>query len=201
MDFIRRHLIEFHKGDDAMKRESGKSAKPCIESPAGVGGPCSSMACSIFKKADAPLDVRLGLAGTGKRPGRKGKAKSGRAPRVLVVDDDPKSLRAAAEYLSLLDISVRAVSSGQKALQKVKTGHPPDLVLVGSMVSGMKGGEFCRDLRERYSLFELPVLILTSRIRLKDHIREFESGVNDYIHKPLKKRELITRVLLQLKLK
>ncbi len=122
-------------------------------------------------------------------------------PRVLVVDDDPDCFQKASEYLSPLDISVRGASNGKKALKKIYNGNPPDLVLLGAMAEGMEGRRICGGLRQKFSLSELPVVMLIPRGRTRDLVEGFEAGANDYISTPLTKIELIARVRLQLTLK
>jgi two-component system sensor histidine kinase ChiS len=65
----------------------------------------------------------------------------------------------------------------------------------------MSGYQLCRLLREKYSLIELPILILTARNHSGDIIAGFDSGANDYLCKPFDKRELQARVNMLLNLK
>jgi diguanylate cyclase (GGDEF)-like protein len=65
----------------------------------------------------------------------------------------------------------------------------------------MSGYEVCRRLRERYSLFELPILMLTAKNQIQDIVLGFQSGANDYVQKPFDKDELIARVRTLLSLK
>ncbi|MCP4130835.1 MAG: response regulator, partial [bacterium] len=49
-------------------------------------------------------------------------------------------------------------------------------------------------IREQFSLYELPVIILTARNTIPDLVAGFEAGANDYLTKPLTKSELLVRV-------
>src|SRR5690606_28362171 len=49
-------------------------------------------------------------------------------------------------------------------------------------------------LRRRYSLTELPILMLTAKNQLHDKLTSFEVGANDYLTKPCDKEELLSRV-------
>jgi len=62
------------------------------------------------------------------------------------------------------------------------------------MMPGMSGYELCREVRKRFSLYELPVLILTARHGVADLVAGFESGANDYLVKPIHRGELLARV-------
>ena len=76
-----------------------------------------------------------------------------------------------------------------------------DIVLLDAMMPGMTGFEVCRRLRERYSLFELPVLLVTARSLPDDVAAGFAAGANDYVIKPFHADELRARVATQLSLK
>ena len=58
----------------------------------------------------------------------------------------------------------------------------------------MSGYELTRKIRERYSISELPILLLTARRRPEDVQSGFLAGANDYIAKPVDKMELVARV-------
>jgi DNA-binding response OmpR family regulator len=68
------------------------------------------------------------------------------------------------------------------------------------MMPKMSGYEVCRHLRERYSLFDLPIVMLTAKNRIQDIVLGFQSGANDYVQKPFDKEELFARVKTLLEL-
>ncbi len=77
-------------------------------------------------------------------------APRGPAPsrRVLVVDDDPVILRAAARILESVPLPVSLASSGEEALRQVREGLAPGLVLLDFAMPGMNGEQTLRALRE-----------------------------------------------------
>jgi signal transduction histidine kinase len=121
--------------------------------------------------------------------------------RILVVDDEPVNIQVLTNLLSMRHYSVFKAYNGQDALEAIDNGGEFDLVLLDVMMPKMSGYEVCRKLRERHSLFDLPIVMLTAKNQIQDIVLGFQSGANDYIQKPFDKEELLARVgtLLELK--
>ncbi len=122
--------------------------------------------------------------------------------RILVVDDEPVNLQVLSNQLSLQQYAVTKAVNGPEALRVIENNIAPDLILLDVMMPRMSGYEVCRILRQRYSLFDLPILMLTAKNQVKDVVAGFHAGANDYLTKPFDKAELLARVntLLTLKL-
>ncbi|MCS7462950.1 ATP-binding protein [Paenibacillus doosanensis] len=120
---------------------------------------------------------------------------------VLVVDDDPVNLQVMINLLSVDHYAVTAVQHGNEAIDLLESGEPFDLVVTDWMMPGMSGLELCRMIRERHSLYELPVLMLTARSRPEDIRTGFEAGVNDFLAKPVDAKELRARARTLIKLR
>lgn len=120
--------------------------------------------------------------------------------RILVVDDEPVNLRIIQSLLIKEGHQVTLGHSGKEGLECLRSGAF-DLVLLDVMMPQMSGYDVCRAIRKNYSLAQLPVILVTAKDRPEDMLLGFESGANDYLHKPFDNRELITRVgtLLELK--
>ena len=95
-------------------------------------------------------------------PRRKGKGK--RAYRVLVVDDDPLVSSGTAGMLEDLGHSVLEASSGNAALELLRSEPPFDLVITDHAMPGMSGTELARQLRQTWPT--LPVLLVTGYAEL-----------------------------------
>ena len=113
---------------------------------------------------------------------------------VLVVDDDPVNLQVLINFLSMEGYQVDHVMSGDRLLDKIDEGQLPDLILLDVMLPRMSGYDVCRKIREKYSMHELPVMMLTAKSRIEDTITGLQSGANDYLSKPVNREELIARV-------
>jgi signal transduction histidine kinase/CheY-like chemotaxis protein len=121
-------------------------------------------------------------------------------PRLLVVDDDPLNLAIVERMLQAEHYHVITCISGQEALRLLEK-KKWDLVISDVMMPQMSGYELTRTIRERFTLSELPILLLTARSQVEDIQTGFLSGANDYVTKPVEKLELITRVRALIDLK
>jgi len=120
--------------------------------------------------------------------------------KILVVDDDPVNRQILVNYLSLENYQVAQASHGQEALDIIKKGFQPDLVLLDAMMPRMTGYDVCKKLRESYPATELPVLMLTANEQVNDLVAGFSVGVNDYLTKPIAKHKLLVRIKTHLSL-
>jgi len=113
------------------------------------------------------------------------------AASILVVEDDPAvalALEVALKgegYLPLL------AATGDKGLE-IGLAHAPDLLILDVRLPGIDGFELLRRLRAGGS--KAPVIILTARDEEVDTILGLELGADDYMTKPFRVRELLTRV-------
>lgn len=115
---------------------------------------------------------------------------------VLIVDDDPINLQVLRDILIMDDYDVIAAETGAEALVMLdKTDRAEvELVITDWMMPEMSGLELSRTIRLRYSLSELPVLMLTARGRAEEIELAFRSGINDFLSKPVEASELRARV-------
>lgn len=120
---------------------------------------------------------------------------------ILVVDDDYANLQAMVSLLSLAGYSMVAVHRGQLALDELTRRADFLLVLLDIAMPDMTGYEVLEQIRAKYSLFELPVLMLTARNKAAEIRLAMENGANDYVEKPFEAEELLARIrsLIQLK--
>ncbi len=124
----------------------------------------------------------------------KGYVRNRRDASILVVDDEPVNVQVLVNQLRFVGYRVITASDGYQALDIINKSIVPDIVLLDIMLPGMSGYEVCSILRQRYSLYSLPVLMVTVKNRIKDMVKGFEAGANDYLTKPYDKMELLARV-------
>lgn len=122
-------------------------------------------------------------------------------PRIIAIDDDSVNLSIMADILGRNQYEISTVMSASEAIRLLETSQF-DLVITDVMMPQMSGYELTRFVRERYTISELPVLLVTARNRPEDIYTGFQSGANDYVTKPVDARELRARVsaLTELKL-
>lgn len=121
-------------------------------------------------------------------------AGDGAAPRVLVVDDEPKVASATAELLRRTGYVVDVAPSGLEAVASARE-RPPDLMLLDYEMPDMDALDVLAALREGDSAPAFPVLIYTgARLSNADHILALESGARDYVPKGAGRQILIARL-------
>ncbi|MGM1045741.1 MAG: ATP-binding protein [Bacillota bacterium] len=114
-------------------------------------------------------------------------------PLLLIVDDDPVNLQVLEAILPPDEYDLTMATSGKEALAVLDT-REWDLVISDIMMPQMSGYELTRRIRERFTLTELPVLLLTARSQPKDIQSGFLAGANDYVTKPVEALEIRSRI-------
>lgn len=120
---------------------------------------------------------------------------------IFIVDDELVNLQVLTNHLTLHNYIVHQANSGPEALEMLKNGYHPDLILLDVMMPKMTGYEVTRQIREIWSADEMPILLLSAKNQVNDLVTGLESGANDYITKPFAKDELIARIKTHLHIK
>jgi len=116
--------------------------------------------------------------------------------KVLVVDDEPKLVRLVKEVLTATGFDVISVSDGNSAIEAIAMENP-DLVLLDIVLADeIDGYQVAQRVRE---FSDIPIIMLTAKVRESDLIRGFDAGADDYITKPFSAKELLARVRAVLK--
>jgi twitching motility two-component system response regulator PilG len=113
--------------------------------------------------------------------------------RILVVEDEESLLKLASILLTSKGFEVRAVSSGQAALDAISQERP-DLVLLDIMLPEIDGFEVCRQIKTMPETQHIPVIILTAKKCQEDILRGQEVGADWYIPKPFKSAMVIETI-------
>lgn len=114
---------------------------------------------------------------------------------ILVVDDEPKIVRLAQDYLERGGFRVQAVGDGKSALVAARQSRP-DLIVLDLNLPELDGLDVCRALRRES---DVPIIMLTARVEETDRLIGLELGADDYIVKPFSPRELVARVRVVLR--
>ena len=132
-----------------------------------------------------------GDAGAKARPAaRRAPVEASAKPRILVVDDDPHTLRHVRDALTRAGYAVRVSTEPGEIPDLVRTERP-QLVLLDLMLPGTDGIELMAEVAE---LSDLPVIFISGYGRDETIARAFEAGAADYIVKPCSATELTARV-------
>ena len=112
---------------------------------------------------------------------------------VLVVDDDPALLMSVWEILKD-DYNVSNVKSGREALEMLKTGYVPDIILLDIDMPGLNGFETLALINEMEEMRDIPVMFLTGVATTEAEEKGMKSGAADFIKKPFVKEILLVRL-------
>jgi len=115
------------------------------------------------------------------------------AARILAVDDDPVNLRVLISMLANEPYQIQPAASALEALELLDK-EPWDLLIADVMMPHMSGYELTENVRKRYSVTELPILLLTARNEPADVYAGFMAGATDYVTKPVDAVELRHRI-------
>jgi two-component system KDP operon response regulator KdpE len=109
--------------------------------------------------------------------------------RVLVVDDEPETLKYVGANLKARGYEVVTAADGSEALKQAAE-DVFDLVLLDITMPGPDGFAVCQALRQQSTV---PIIMLSARGQEKDKVRALDLGADDYITKPFGIDELLAR--------
>jgi len=107
---------------------------------------------------------------------------------ILLVDDEPGMLRYISTLLEVDDYKVETASTGEEAVQKVRKGLRPDLILLDLVMPGINGLETLEQIRQIHS--GAKVVMLSCVTDTRKVVQAIRLGAYDYITKPFQKAEL-----------
>jgi DNA-binding response OmpR family regulator len=113
--------------------------------------------------------------------------------RVLVADDEPSIREILKLTLTEQGFLVLAVEDGEKALAAAQVSFP-DVIITDVRMPNMDGWALVRRLRSMREFALVPVIFLTVLDSSADRLRGYNLGADDYLAKPFKKENLISRV-------
>ena len=113
--------------------------------------------------------------------------------RVLVVDDDPDMAAFLSRMLAGEGMHAETVADGAAALAAVAASRP-DLVLLDVMLPDASGFEICERLKADAATALIPVVLVTALEDRASRVRGIEAGADDFLHKPVRREELVARV-------
>jgi DNA-binding response OmpR family regulator len=109
---------------------------------------------------------------------------------ILVVEDEPRIVELARDYLEHAGFRVVTANDGRTALEMARRDRP-DLVVLDLGLPGLDGLDVTRELRKDGSI---PIVMVTARDDELDKLLGLELGADDYLTKPFSPRELVARV-------
>jgi DNA-binding response OmpR family regulator len=112
--------------------------------------------------------------------------------RILLIEDDKQIAEITREFLKEEGYAVDTAFCGEEG-EKLIDSIPYDLIILDIVLSGKDGLELCRDMRRKG--IKTPVLLMTGKKdTLEDRIAGLDTGADDYLLKPYRSEDLLSRV-------
>jgi DNA-binding response OmpR family regulator len=115
--------------------------------------------------------------------------------KILIVDDDKKTVDLLRLYLEREHYQVLVAYDGQAALD-IARQKSPNLIILDWMLPKIDGPAVCRILRSEVST---PIIMLTARSTEEEKLLGLDLGADDYVTKPFSPKELVARVRVVLR--
>ena len=128
-------------------------------------------------------------AGVPRRSARRERPERERE-RILVVDDDPQTLRYVRDALTNAGYAPVVTGDPEEVLSQVEA-NDPHLVLLDLMLPGTDGIELMGNILD---MADVPVIFLSAYGQEETIARAFENGADDYVVKPFSPTELVARI-------
>jgi len=204
---VSRKLIELHGGELQVAETNGGTLASFTLPLARDAALHTHEADAAVEPAAAALEAAAAYAGSGS-PVRQAAStapslyhQSQGGAKVLLADDDPAQLQVMFDVLVREGLTVVGTASGVEALRELERESDWDLVIADTMLPVLSGYDLCRHIRERFTLSDLPVLLMTKRSGPIDLLVGFDAGANDYVSKPLDIAEFTGRIRTLLRMK
>ena len=110
--------------------------------------------------------------------------------QILIVDDEPKIIKLARDYLEKSGYQVLTSGNGREALAIFRQ-ESPAMVVLDLNLPEIDGLDVCRIIRKEA---DVPIIMLTARAEETDQLIGRELGADDYITKPFSPRALVARI-------
>ena len=190
---ITKKLIELQGGDIRVESEVDKGSKfiftlPLCNDKAMVNYNRNNKLSNLIINNDSSIILNTQV------PNTLGKYK------ILIVDDEPINLKVLQSLLVNEHYCVYIALNGEEALEIIELEKNLDLVILDAIMPNMLGYEVCRIIRQKYPMYELPILMMSTDDCTESIETAYECGANDYLKKPFNKTALLTRVKTLLKL-
>lgn len=186
---IVKNLVEHQGGTINVESEYGKGSKFKFRLPiytgAGEGQKAENFPEEHIPLMDKPLYQVVNM--------EREKIADIEKPTILIVDDEPLNQRIILNILESSEYNTVLADNGKEALKAIER-NKIDLIVLDLILPDIPGDKVCEIIRHKYSMTEVPILILTASGRTVDLANSFNYGANDFQRKPIDGEELKSRI-------
>lgn len=195
---ITRKLVELHDGEITVQSVHNEGSTFQFTLPLAAESQYNTLEelkemTEPYNLMDAPHEVAATVENDLSEDTEARTSQTAFRPKLLIVDDDLINVQMLQSVLENNNYEMSQAFSGEEALNMLDE-QEWDLIISDVMMPGMSGYELTRHIRQKYTLTELPVLLITARSQLQDLQHAFSSGANDYVRKPVDTNEIRARV-------
>ena len=119
---------------------------------------------------------------------------------ILIVDDETVNRMVLSAYLKTDNYIILEAADGDEAVQLVESRPEIDLVILDVNMPGISGLDACKKMRAIRDIRSLPILFSTAQGSTEDLVECYESGGNDFLQKPIERKELLAHIKFHLHL-
>lgn len=116
-----------------------------------------------------------------------------REKKILVVDDEPYTIRALTFVLKKEGYDVSSATDGEEAMTKVRESKP-SLMFLDVMMPRKNGYEVCQEIKNDPGLSDIYIIMLTARGQEADREKGLSLGADEFITKPFSPMKIVARV-------
>ena len=113
---------------------------------------------------------------------------------AVVVEDDQIIVKLLEHMLTRNGFEVQTALNGKEAVAFMENLPAPTLVLLDVMLPYFDGFELITKIREHATWKEVPIIMLTAKSQEQNIVRALDKGANDYVVKPFRPGELMSRI-------
>jgi DNA-binding response OmpR family regulator len=114
-------------------------------------------------------------------------------PKILIVEDEQSIQQVICFFLKQYDFDVKGVSGGMEAIQVIQE-FMPQLIVLDLVMQPVSGWDVLAWLHAHHLTPQIPVLVMSALVKVRERLHGFEMGAIEYIAKPTQPSKIVERI-------